>query len=341
MSVRDVLDRTDLAGVLTELAGEPVSAGRLSRWRCCASDHPDDNPSVTMFRDRHGVERWRCWSGGHGGTAIDAVMAARGVTTADAVRQLEQRAGITPPVTRPVAPPTVAARPVAFSAPAHAYATACAELLWTRQGGRALDWLHQRGLSDDVLRTNLVGYDPGHLQLARPKGVPGFRLPHHTPLPAVTYPSFSPAGHMIYVQARYLADGAPSKYANPSAAHGQLPAVSYPKTPLRQIGPVIVTEGVPDGLVAVTAGFRPASVLSTSLVTTNVADELAGHAGNAGVILAFDNDPAGRTAETTLRELLTGRVPVKILRLADGQDLTDSFRPPTPTRSLAAATAGR
>ena len=29
-----------------------------------------------MFRDRNGVERWKCWSGGHGGTAVDAVDAA-------------------------------------------------------------------------------------------------------------------------------------------------------------------------------------------------------------------------------------------------------------------------
>ena len=27
-----------------------------------------------MFVDRKGLERWRCWSDGHAGTAIDAVM---------------------------------------------------------------------------------------------------------------------------------------------------------------------------------------------------------------------------------------------------------------------------
>ena len=126
MNIRDVLDRTDLASVLTEVAGEPVTAGLLPRWRCCSADHADEHPSVTMFRDRHGVERWKCWSGGHGGTALDAVMVAQRVDIATAARMLEERAGMTP-LTRPRGvPPAIRQGPQPFSAAALAYARQCA-----------------------------------------------------------------------------------------------------------------------------------------------------------------------------------------------------------------------
>jgi DNA primase len=318
MTVRDVLDRTDLASVLTELSGEPAKRGRLTRWHCCAADHPDEHPSVTMFRDRHGVERWRCWSGGHGGTAIDAVILARGVTTAEAIRCLEQRAGITPTIA-PVSVPRVIAQPAEhLSVAARDYAQRCAVLLWTPAGRAALDWLHQRGLPDAVWRANLVGYDPGPTALTRAKGLARYC--------GVTYPSFDAAGDMIYVQTRYLDPAAPNKYANPAARHGPLPAVSYPRGARTLEGPMIVTEGVPDGLVAIAAGFRAAAVISASVSNpVKVAAELARHAGPAGVVLAFDNDPAGRIAEAQLHTHLDGHTPVRVLRLGEGLDLTDTY----------------
>ena len=47
------------------------------RWHCPAPDHDDHRASVTMYTDRHGHERWRCWSGDHRGDAIDLVLRRR------------------------------------------------------------------------------------------------------------------------------------------------------------------------------------------------------------------------------------------------------------------------
>ena len=317
MTVRDVLGRTDLASVLTELSGEPVHAGRLPRWRCCASDHPDAHPSVTIFRARDGIERWKCWSGGHGGTAVDAVMTARGVSTGEAIRTLEARAGITPPVAAVSATPS-RQPPVGLSTTAQAHAAGCAARLWTPEGREALQWLHDRGLPDDVLRANLVGYDPGPQALPRPAGMPRYR--------GVTYPSFNVAGDMIYVQTRTLDPWAPCKFLNPAAAHGTLPALSYPRGAHTTAGPMLVTEGVPDGLVAIAAGYRAATLISASVATPAVAAQLAARAGQAGVILAFDNDEAGRHAQRLLHHHLDGHTPVRVLRLPQGADLTDTYR---------------
>jgi len=252
MTVRDLLDRTDLASVLTELSGEPAHTGRFPRWRCCAADHPDQHPSVTMIRASDGIERWKCWSGGHGGTAIDAVMLAHGVSTGEAIRILETRTGATPAVN--AALPAAASRPpVGLSDAAHAHAAECATRLWTPEGRKALEWLHDRGLPDDVLHANLVGYDPGPRTLPRPPGIPRYE--------GVTYPSFNTGGEMIYMQTRTLDPDAPSKFLNPATNHGTAPALSYPQGAHTNAGPILVTEGVPDGLVAIAAGYRTATLI--------------------------------------------------------------------------------
>ena len=74
--IDDVLARTRLDEVLDELAGPAERTGPGRRWHCPAPDHDDHRASVTMHTDRHGHERWRCWSGDHRGDAIDLVVIA-------------------------------------------------------------------------------------------------------------------------------------------------------------------------------------------------------------------------------------------------------------------------
>ena len=75
-----------------------------TRWRCPEPLHPDEHPSVKVFTDRRGVERWRCWSGGHGGTAIDAVIVARNVAVGGAMRWLADNYAHLEPLPRPPRP---------------------------------------------------------------------------------------------------------------------------------------------------------------------------------------------------------------------------------------------
>ena len=72
----ELLARIDLRALLDELSGPATGPGRTARWHCPAVDHDDVHPSVTVRPDRRGIDRWRCWSGGHGGTAIDAIQVA-------------------------------------------------------------------------------------------------------------------------------------------------------------------------------------------------------------------------------------------------------------------------
>ena len=68
-------------------------------------------------------------------------------------------------------------------------------------------WLHQRGLNDDVLQANRIGFDPD------PTSRPPTRIARWR---GVTVCSFDRAGALAYVQVRNLDGQAPSKYSNPT-----------------------------------------------------------------------------------------------------------------------------
>ena len=313
MNAREILDRTDLAALLTSLSGQPTGQGRSARWACFSPDHQDDHPSVTMFVDRKGIERWRCWSDGHDGTAIDAVMIGHNLDVGGAIRWLEERAGVMPPPTERK-PTVAAARPL--SAALRRWVNECEHRLWQPEGAIARDWLHRRGLRDEVLRANRIGYDPGAHVTPRPRGLPRWR--------GITVCSFDRAGELAYVQVRNLDGQAPSKYSNPRPTHGTLPAVTFPRG-APSTGLVVVSEGVFDGLIVAQAGHRSIALISTSSITTGdtspAANEIRSHAAGSPIVLALDGDAAGRSATTRLRTQL-GEVDVHVLRIPDNEDLS-------------------
>jgi hypothetical protein len=318
MEIREILDRTDLAALLTELSGQPVGQGHRRRWPCIAPDHPDEHPSVSMFVDRNGIERWRCWSDGQSGTAIDAAMISRNSDVRTAISWLTERSGHTPPPAPRIRRPVAEARPP--STELRRWANECEHRLWRPEGTGALEWLRARGLDDDTLRANRIGYDPGRHNAPRARGLPRWR--------GVTVCSFDRHGELAYVQVRNLDVNAESKYSNPVLRHGSLPPVTFPRGgPVD--GPLIVTEGVFDGLIATQAGYRAAALISTASVaatsgTRACANQIARHAAGQPIVLALDGDSAGRRAAEQLRHDLTGH-DVQTLRIPDNRDLTSLY----------------
>lgn len=307
---RDVLARTDLAAVLTDLGGEPVRLGRLARWHCPDADHPDSDPSVTMFTDRNGIERWRCWSGGHGGTAIDAVIAAHHLDIGTALAELATRAGLTAGEPLPPVVPRPPVRPAAtvLDPGVVAYVEACEQILWTRTARPVLDWLHERGIGDAVLHANRVGADPGPGLLRRPPtGFPAGGL-------AAVFPALAIDGCTItYCQTRYLAPPpGRGRYDNPSAARGPNPRVGWVTVDrVHYVEALLVCEGLPDAYSAAEAGFSAVAVLGAGYPDAHVADQIAAARGERTVVVVYDADDAGRVGARTLTGLLHARqVPV-------------------------------
>ena len=87
----EVLARVDLRALLDEFCGPAHGAGAGARWHCPVPDHDDVRPSVSVRVDRRGVDRWRCWSLGHGGTAIDVLYHVHNLSYRDAIAHLADR----------------------------------------------------------------------------------------------------------------------------------------------------------------------------------------------------------------------------------------------------------
>lgn len=317
----DLLARVDLSAVLDALSpGGGVGGRRV--WRCPSPGHVDNNPSVKISTDSSGTQRWRCWSGGEAGTAIDAVMAAKSLSVGDAIRWLNDNYAHLEVLPRRQAPEP---RPIGRPAPeAVRYVERCEKLLWTASGRQVRDWLHRRGLGDEVLHANRVGADPGRRFLPREKGLPGG-------WPAAVFPALDRAGTIISFQARFLQppEGR-DKYDNPARKWASNPRVSWTQpSASRRSGVLVVAEGVPDALIAAQVGFASVAVLGSMYPDARVADAIATYSRehHARVAVCFDCDPseAGAKGATKPIELLEERGVEDVVNVTppDGMDLSD------------------
>jgi DNA primase len=322
----DLLRRTDLAALLDDLSpGPPTRLGKAARWRCIDPGHQDHNPSVSMFTDHRGIQRWKCWSGGHGGTAIDAILTAKGGTIPEAITELQQRAG--GDVNRTAGPRAVPAAvpsgPVALDPIVLEYVEACQRILWKPAGRPVLDYLvTERRLDPAVLEANHVGADLGPNVMTRRKGLPHGGL-------AVVLPTHAVDGRILYAQARYLHPKAgQGKYDNPAGRLGTNPRIGWVIAPaVRSTSVLVVCEGVIDALSTTGAGFASVALLSATYADQQVARSISDEAGNRKVFLGLDNDEAGRTASQLLASALqTLHLQHEILDMPIGHDINTELR---------------
>jgi DNA primase len=313
----EILARVDLRALLGEFCGPVQGAGVGARWHCPVPDHEDVRPSVSVRVDRRGVERWRCWSLGHGGTAIDVLYHVHNLSYSDAIAHLADRAGVGVDEPRravlrqPVERPAVPLQPQGL-----AYVEACERLLWQPVGRPVLDYLLGRGLEYDVLRVNRVGADPGTGRLRRAGGLPKHGV-------GAVFPALSVDGQITYFQTRYL-DPKPnrSKYANPATRLGDNPhhGWSRPAGPGKQ--PVVMCEGFPDAYIASSAGYEAIAILGTANANDRLVERLTPALQGRPVILTLDGDAAGRHAAEQLSQSLSKRgIMVIDIPLPSGKDL--------------------
>ncbi len=307
----EVLGRTDLGELADQLVGPHKGRGSGATWPCPDAGHGNQTgktPPVSVFRTSYGDERWRCHSCGAGGTAIDLVMTTQGVRFPEAIELLARRAGVAE-VDRPLPALRTAriqrpepATPSRPSPEVERFVAAAEAYLWSERGQPMRQWLAQRGLGEDVLRANRVGADPGPSALDRPRGLPRGG-------PAVVLPVLGADGEATYLQSRYLSPNG-HKYDNPSAAlAGALPRATEVRLPLPPADPslVVVSEGIPDALVAAQAGYRTAAVLGAGVPDERTAAALVEQFPTERLVVAFDADGAGQAGAERLQELLAER----------------------------------
>jgi DNA primase len=340
----DVLARTDLASLLDEVTQPSSSGARGRRWHCPIPQHDDVHPSVTILTDRSGHQRWRCWSGDdtHRGDAIDLVKATQGLPTGQAIDLLARRAGMVPGVELPPATRRRAAAvprdvPLNPAVDRH-YVSRCERILWGPDGREVLAYLHGRGFSDEILRANRAGADPGRDHMFRAKGLP------HGDSPAAVMPALAPDGSLAYVQARYLEPAEGVKYDNPARSMGTNPRLAWTRTIGEpEPGPLVVCEGIPDAWSAAQAGSASVAILGNQAPDASVARRIAAVAADQGrdLVAVIDNDDGGRVWRDNLTGLLAdeGHSLTVIEPPAPGLDL-NAWSLRDPDWAAAIATAG-
>lgn len=314
-----LLAATDLTTLATELLGPP----RNHKWPCPNPGHAQTGrtPPMSIFATREGEPRWRCHGCGAGGTAIDLVMAAKGVDVRDA---LDTLAGHHPP-THPTNHPPIHA-PAAEDL--EAFISECAERLWRPDGAHIRRWaMGERRLSEEALRLNSVGADPGRRSHTRPETLAAAG-------PALVLPTHQHAATRS-VQLRLLRPRLTgAKYLSPRGGGRGGPRIAVYGSRDATTTTTVIAEGAIDALSAVSVGFNAIAVLGVAAADERVADYLAQRPGR--LVLAFDADDPGRTAQARLSALLAqrGRPPIHAA-IPDGvSDINDWLVTVTAPRAL-------
>lgn len=367
----EVLARVDLAELATEVCGPAEGRGAGAKWHCPNPDHPDAHPSMTVYVGQRSA-RWKCHSCGDGGTAIDLWMTTQRCGVRDAIEALAERAQLAPregddrgsdfgprrarhgprdgrptPPDGPDPPPKplqflpAEPAPTAADPRIESYVAVAAQILWGALGEPGRDWLHARGFSDEVLRVNRVGFDPGPRAFRRDRGLPWRGA-------GIVYPALAADGTALYFQTRYLDPAAAGrdKYDNPSSAlavNPRIAALRASDADPALDGLVVVTEGIPDGLAVAHAGARAAAIIGAANHGPAVAQRLDQMYPAGTFLVVFDADHAGRRGGALLGAHLAalGRDVVLSAPPRIHNDINDWWKAEPDTLADALATGAR
>lgn len=325
----EILSRIDLEELADTLLG-----GRHPRtrsWRCPNPSHKQTGktPPVTVFPGYRGM-RWHCHGCGEGGTAIDlAISAGPASDFREAVEWLADYANVTPDHGPGMRPPSTqrpadgrgsADVPISSIRSMTAYVSSCSAWLLRPEATPVRRWLtDERAIPAEVLLPEKVGADLGPVRLPRPDGLP-------RAFPAAVFPA-RVDGELVYVQSRLVQPG-DRRWLNPRSTFAPNPRVAELGAAVTERGPVVVTEGVIDGLSAVAGRLRAIALLGAANAGRETVARVAGSRNGSLVLLATDNDDAGRRAREKLRTgLVALGVPVSDLNIPERfKDLNDWHR---------------
>jgi DNA primase len=338
------------------VVGETVAlkkAGTTYKGLC--PFHGEKTPSFVVTPAR---ESWHCFGCGLGGDIFSFVMERDGVPFPEALRLLAARAGVEiDERTKREDARKARLRQVLD----HAIAFYHAVLTASKTGAAALEYLHDRGFTDETIETFQLGWAPAgwdtmtrtlttkrdvrpeelvEVGLASPRT--GGRAGVYDKFRArVLFPIRDQNGHAVGLGGRLL-EGEGPKYLNTPATplfdkSRTLYLIDKSKGPIRRAKQAVIVEGYTDALMAHQAGFDTVvASLGTALTPGQVA-LLTRYAER--IVLAYDVDPAGEKAGTVGVTALAGLIgqlqadesgvkleDVRVARLPDGQDPDEVVR---------------
>lgn len=345
--LRELRTRTDIVALI----GEKValrSSGREMVGLC--PFHEEKTPSFYVSADK---QVYHCHGCHAGGDAIDFLVGTQGLSFAEAVADLAQRANIQVPSQRPLTAAELHRRSEQEEARAalEAGASFFRDTLVQPVGAEAIAYLRTRGVDGPTAERFGLGYaPPGWEALAQALGrrFPPERLFQVGLLKRreggaggydffrrrLMFPIWDERGRVIGFGGRAIDPADKAKYLNSPETplfHKKqaLYALHLARAAIRKRERVVVVEGYMDALTCHQFGFEEV----VASLGTALSDEQAGMLARLAesAILAYDADPAGDEATHRGLGILEGAgARVAIAELPEGKDPDDLLRTQGP-----------
>jgi len=336
----DVRNQADIVRIVSDYV---ALKKRGQNWIACCPFHPEKTPS---FNVHPGKGIYKCFGCGAGGTVFDFVMRAEGLGFADAVRSVAEKSGI--PVPRDVAPGAGAERAEAWRKRLFELNAQAAEYFEQQiglgaEGGRALEYLERRGITDATRVQMRLGFAPnawdalsGHLMqrgatreeiaesglvTIRESGT-GF---YDRFRGRVMFPILDAQSRVIAFGGRTMGDDGPKYLNSPETAvytkGHHLYGLVWAKDAIRRAGFAILVEGYLDVAIPMQEGVANIVASLGTALTEPQARLLKRYMTKPQIIVNYDPDTAGQQATTrTFETLLAQGFKINVLTLPEGKD---------------------
>lgn len=335
--VQDIKDKLDIV----EVVGSYIQLKRAGvNWKANCPFHNEKSPSFNVNPAR---QIWHCFGCNEGGDMFTFVQKYEHLEFPEALKVLADKAGVTLPE-RVKGNSAEEARQREVRERVYRVNSFAAkfynQILCSKAGAKALEYLERRGLTKETINLWQIGYAPDDYQLlensliakgARTQdlvlaGVSGqsARGTYDRFRGRITFPIVDFAGQVVGFSARILEDLNLAKYINSpeSPVYSKsrvLFGLYQARVAIRTQDYVVVVEGQMDCIKAHQAGFLNTVATSGTAMTPEQLKLISRFTKN--ITLCFDSDEAGQRAAKKAGMLaLSQGFAVKYLRVAGGKD---------------------
>ncbi len=334
-----IIDEIQSLNDIVEVISNYVPLKRSGRtFKALCPFHQEKTPSFTVHPEK---QIFHCFGCSAGGNVFSFLMKFENLTFPEALRNLAARVNVSlPEPARRGTPEEISESEALYEAYGLAQHYYAANLKHPEKGGRAQEYLRERGFSEEILSEFPLGWASpdwrGLFEFLSRKGVKDTVLyrsglilrsregnPYDLFRGRLLFPISNLQGKVIAFGGRGLADETPKYLNSPESPifrkRRELYGLHLTKRLITQEGRVLIVEGYFDFLRVYTSGFRNVvATLGTALSEDHVR-VLKRFAPEAVVV--FDGDQAGEAASLRgLEAFLEGEMSVKVVALPSGKD---------------------
>lgn len=351
-----MVDKEQIADIknsvnIVEIIGEVVSLSKAGRnYIGLCPFHGEKTPSFNVVEDK---QFYHCFGCGRSGDVFKFIEEYRGVTFMDAVQIVSEKAGIAiPNQARPYQPTLVNPNQELYDIHQEASKFYQAILMTTKMGEEARSYLHERGLTDEVIRHFQLGLAPAEGNYLYRNLSEKFSEKVITDSGLFTisdagtvfdafqdrimFPLTDDTGRVIAFSGRLwkeAVDGShQAKYKNSRSTRlfnksFELYHLDQARTSAKKLREMYVMEGFMDVIAAYRAGIENAVASMGTALTPEHVHHLSHFTKK--VILTYDGDKAGLEATVKALDVLQD-LDLEIVRIPDQMDPDEYLKKTSP-----------